>query len=173
MIERRRDMAAKEPMAELEPQFSSEGATPTAWAEARRHLEEAKIYWLTTVRPDGRPHVTPLFAVWLDGALYFCTGESERKAKNLVGNSHCAITTGCNVVEGLDLVVEGDAVKVREEAKLGRVAEVYASKYDWHYTVRDGAFYDGGIIALVYEGRPTKAFGFGKGEAFSQTRWRF
>ncbi len=167
------NMADKEPVAELQPQFSSDGATPIPWAEARGHLEKAEIYWLATVRPDGRPHVTPLPSVWLDGALYFCTGPSERKAKNLVGNSHCVVTTGCNVLDGLDLVVEGEAVKVSDEAKLQRLADKYASKYDWHYTVRDGAFYGEGGLALVYEVTPTTAFGFGKGEPFSQTRYRF
>ena len=44
-------------MAELEPQFSSDDATPTPWAEARECLEKAEVYWLSTVRSDGRPHV--------------------------------------------------------------------------------------------------------------------
>jgi hypothetical protein len=170
-------MANKEPVAELQPQFSSEDATPTAWTEARERLEKAEVYWLTTVRPSGRPHVTPVVAVWLDGALYFCTGPGERKAKNLMRNTHCIIITGCNALsEGLDLVVESDAVKVSDEAKLRRVAERYAAKYDptFHFTVRDGVFHgDAGNIALVYEVTPMTAFGFGKGEAFSQTRWRF
>jgi len=167
-------MSVKEPVAELQPQFSSRGATPTAWAEASSYLEKAEVYWLSTVRPDGRPHVTPVLSIWLDGTLYFCTGPSERKAKNLVRNSHCVITTGCNALgEGLDLVVEGDAAKVSEEAKLQRVAQRYASKYDWHYTVRDGAFYGDGGEAWVYEVTPSTAFGFGKGSSFSQTRWRF
>ena len=166
-------MADKEPAAELEPQFSSDGATPTPWAVAREHLEKAAIYWLATVRPDGRPHVTPLLAAWLDGALYFCTGDGERKAKNLVQNSQCVITTGCNAMEGLDVVVEGKAVKVSDEAKLQRLADMYASKYGWHFAVRDGAFYGEGGLAPVYEVTPTTAFGFGKGESFSQTRWRF
>jgi nitroimidazol reductase NimA-like FMN-containing flavoprotein (pyridoxamine 5'-phosphate oxidase superfamily) len=169
-------MANKEPMTELNPQFSSEDATPTMWAEAREHLEKAEVYWLTTVRPSGRPHVTPLVAVWLDGALYFCTGPGERKAKNLARNAHCVITTGCNALsEGLDLVVEGDAVKVSDEAKLQRVVERYDAKYGppFQFTVRNGAFYGDGGEALVYEVMPTTAFGFGKGQAFSQTRWRF
>jgi len=163
-----------DPVAELQAQFSSPGATPTPWAEAREHLEQAEIYWLATVRPDGRPHVTPLIAVWLDGALYFSTGESERKAKNLGRNAHCAITTGCNALhEGLDLVVEGEAAQVSDEATLQRVADRYASKYDWHFTVRDGALYGEGGRALVYALPPTKAFGYGRGELFSATRWRF
>jgi hypothetical protein len=166
-------MPNKEPATELHPQFSSDGATPTPWAEARRQLEKADIYWLTTVRPDGRPHVTPLLCVWLDGALYFCTGPTERKAKNLAHNPHCAITTGCNVLEGVDLVVEGEAVKVSDDAKLQPLADMYASKYGWHYTVRDGAFYGEAGRADVYEVSPATAFSFGKGEASSQTRYRF
>jgi hypothetical protein len=119
-----------------------------------------------------------LVAVWLDGALYFATGPSERKAKNLRQNPHCVITTGCSVLEGLDLVIEGDAAVVSDEAMLQRVAGRYASKYDppFRFTVREGAFYgeDGeGGAAVVYQVAPTKAFGFGKGESFSQTRWRF
>jgi Pyridoxamine 5'-phosphate oxidase len=167
-------MTDHDPAAELNPRFSSAGATPTPWPEARGRLERAEVYWLATVRPDGRPHVTPLIAVWLDGALYFHTGPSERKAKNLAGNAHCAITTGCNTLaEGLDLVVEGDAVQVSDETRLERVAEAIASKYGWQVTVRDGALHGEGGEALVYEVRPTTVFGFGKGDPFSQTRWRF
>ncbi len=167
--------AMKDPTAELDPQFSSSGATPTSWAEARGYLEQAEVFWLTTVRPDGRPHITPLVAVWLDGTLYFCTSTGERKAKNLARNPHCIALTGCNTLEGLDLVVEGDATRVSDEATLRRVAEAYAAKYPppFHFTVHDGAFDNGaGEMAWVYKVTPATAFGFRKGEAFSQTRWR-
>jgi hypothetical protein len=171
-------MAGKQPATELDRRFSSSDATPTAWAEASGRLEQAELYWLSTVRPDGRPHVTPLIAVWLDDALYFCTGQGERKAKNLAHNSYSAITTGCNVLnaEGLDLVVEGEAVRVRDTAKLRHIADAYEVKYggDWRFTVRDEAFLGAeGNVALVFEVAPTTAFGFGKGTSFSQTRWRF
>ena len=170
-------MPDKNPMAELQPQFSSDNATPIPWAKGREHLEVAEIYWLSTVRPDGRPHVTPLQAIWVDDALYFCTGPDERKAKNLMLNSQCILTTGCNTLsEGLDVVVEGNAVKVSDEAALQRVADAYESKYgsDWHFAVRDNAFQDhGGNIVLLYQVTPKVAFGFGRGDSFSQTRWRF
>lgn len=159
-------MAEQNPVVAFQPQFSSPGATPTPWAEARRQLTEAQIYWLSTVRPDNRPHVTPLFAVWLDGALYFGTGQDERKAKNLAHDAHCVLTTGCNVIAGLDLVVEGEAVRTGDAAKLQGVADQFAAKYNWHYTVRDGAL-------VGDEVKPTTVFGFDKGETFSQTRWRF
>jgi nitroimidazol reductase NimA-like FMN-containing flavoprotein (pyridoxamine 5'-phosphate oxidase superfamily) len=169
-------VTTQNPVAELHPQFSSDDATATAWAEGQTRLAQAEVFWLTTVRPNGRPHVTPLIAVWLDGALYFCTGPAERKAKNLAGNAHCILTTGTNALnEGFDLVIEGDAVRVSDDAKLQSIADAYESKYgsDWHFTVRDGAFHSGGGEALVFEVAPTTAFGFGKGEPFSQTRWRF
>jgi nitroimidazol reductase NimA-like FMN-containing flavoprotein (pyridoxamine 5'-phosphate oxidase superfamily) len=142
--------------------------------EARGCLETAEVYWLATVRPDGRPHVTPLLSVWLEGALYFSMGPSERKARNLARSAHCVLMTVCNTLyEGLDLVVEGDAAHVSDEAILQRVAALYAAKYDWHFTVHDGALFGDGGEALVYAVAPTTAFGFGKGSSFSQTRWRF
>ena len=56
-------MIRKEPTAELDSQFSSDEATPIPWAEGRERLEGAEVYWISTVRPDGRPHVTPLLSV--------------------------------------------------------------------------------------------------------------
>lgn len=170
-------MTDTQPIAELDPAFSSPDATPTPWVDARRQLQAAEIFWLSTVRPDGQPHVTPLIAVWLDDALYFCTGPAERKAKNLEANTHCVLTTGCNAIDaGLDVVVEGDAVRTRDEATLQRVADALASKYGepFVFSVRDGAFRnDESGEALVFRVAPRKAFGFGKGDVFSQTRWRF
>jgi hypothetical protein len=169
-------MPELDPATELDPQFSSEGATPTPWTKARELLEKAEVYWLSTVRPDGRPHVTPVVSIWLDGALFFCTGPSERKAKNLTQNVHCVITTGINTLsEGIDIVVEGDALRVRDEGKLQSVADKYASKYGppFNFTVHDGDFFGEGGKALVFKVTPTTIFGFGKGESFSQTRWRF
>jgi nitroimidazol reductase NimA-like FMN-containing flavoprotein (pyridoxamine 5'-phosphate oxidase superfamily) len=166
------------PTPELDARFSSAKASPTEWEEARRLLQNAEVFWISTVRPDGRPHVTPLIAVWLDDALYFCTGPSERKARNLAHNRHCILTTGSNALgEGLDVVVEGDAVQVTDDAELRRIADLYESKYgeDWRFGVRDGVFTqsEGEGVALVYEVAPRKAFGFRKGDEFSQTRWRF
>jgi pyridoxine/pyridoxamine 5'-phosphate oxidase len=64
-----------------------------------------------TVRPEGRPHVRPILAVWVEGRLYFCAGEITRKAKNLALEAQCAVTVEW---EPLDLVVEGIAEKVNE-----------------------------------------------------------
>jgi hypothetical protein len=170
-------MPGAEPVTELDGRFSAEDATPTPWSRAQAALEAAEVFWISTVRPDGRPHVTPLLAVWLDGALHFSTGAEEQKARNLARNAHCSLTTGCNALgEGLDLVVEGEAVKVADDAKLRRLADLYEAKYGaaWRFEVRDGAFFHSGGSALVFEVVPVTAFGFGKGtDTFSQTRWRF
>ena len=166
---------AKLPVTKLDGRFSDDGVEPTPWDEGRHVLAEAQLYWLTTVRPDGRPHVTPLLSVWLNEAIYFCTGPTERKAKNLVKNKSCIITTGNNSLnEGLDVVIEGKAVAVMDATKLQQVADAYESKYgsDWHFDVTAGGFVSEGGKALVFEVAPNKGFGFGKGK-FSQTSWRF
>ncbi|MGH9025202.1 MAG: pyridoxamine 5'-phosphate oxidase family protein [Acidimicrobiia bacterium] len=168
-------MANHEPATDVDSRFSMEGAKPTSWNDAQHQLTNAELYWLTSVRPNGRPHVTPLISVWLDGALHFCTGPSERKAKNLARNAHCILTTGTNSLnEGLDLVIEGDAQRVRDDGRLRTIAGAYEAKYgpDWHFDVHDGMFHHDSGEALVFSVTPTKAFGLGKG-AYSQTRWVF
>ncbi|MEU6709516.1 pyridoxamine 5'-phosphate oxidase family protein [Streptomyces wuyuanensis] len=170
--------ALPEPRTDLDPRYSSPGATPTPWPEAVARLTESEIFWLSTVRPDGRPHVTPLLAVWLDGSLHFTTGGEERKARNLAANPQVVLTTGVNRdAEGPDLVVEGEAVQVVDENRLVRLARAWREKYgpEWHFEVRDKAFrHEGGGRALVFGVAPVTAFGFGRGPgSYSQTRWRF
>ena len=165
----------EDPVTTLDERFSDPKATATSWQETRRALETAELFWITTVRRDGRPHMTPLVAVWLDDAIHFCTGPEEQKAINLAGNPHVTLATGCNTWdEGLDLVLEGDAVRVTQHDRLARLAEAWASKWDgrWQFQVADGAFHADGGEALVFAVAPTKIFAFGKG-TFSQTRHRF
>jgi nitroimidazol reductase NimA-like FMN-containing flavoprotein (pyridoxamine 5'-phosphate oxidase superfamily) len=167
-------MTASNPTTELDARFSSEDASATPWQEGDAVVDKAEIYWLSTVRPDGRPHVTPLIAIWLDGVFYFTTGETERKAKNLVDNAQCVVTTGCNSYgEGLDVVIEGEAQRVRDETLLQRLADRYAAKYNRTFTVSNGNLSHEAGEAWVFAVSPATAFGFGRGETFSQTRWRF
>ena len=171
-------MGEREPVTELVSSFSSKNAGPTAWKQGRRELKDAELYWLSTVRPDGRPHVTPLLGVWLDGALYFCTGPNERKAKNLAQNAGCVLTTGRNDLDGLDLVIEGRAVAVRDAVERRTVADTFESKYGPHFKAPDGiweglgdAIREGDVV--LYRVAPSIAFGFGKGGLYTQTRWSF
>jgi general stress protein 26 len=163
------------PITELDERFSGDGATPTPWADARAALMAAELFWITTVRSDGRPHVTPLVAVWLDHTLYFSTGAEEQKGVNLTTNAHVALTTGCNEwQEGIDLVVEGNAVRVTDEALLDQLAAMWRTKWDgrWRFDVKAGAFQHDSGEALVYGVTPTKVLAFGKGD-FSHTRHVF
>jgi len=165
-----------EPATEIDTRFSDPDAEAVSWADTLRELAQAELFWISTVRADGRPHVTPLVAVWLDDALHFCTGDDEQKAVNLRGNPHVTLTTGRNDWDhGIDVVVEGDAVRVTDHAALSRLATAWTAKWDgqWEYDVRDGAFWhEAGGPVLVFAVRPAKVLAFGKG-TFSHTRHRF
>jgi len=168
-------MTVTEPVTELDARFGDPDATPTPWSDVRRLIETAELFWISTVRPDGRPHVTPLPAVWQDEALHFCTGAEEQKGVNLARNARCALTTGNNGwKEGLDVVVEGAARRVTDDARLHRLADLWREKYhgDWDYEVGDGVFRHGPGEALVFEVAPEKVLAFAKGD-FAQTRYRF
>ncbi|MGV7904582.1 pyridoxamine 5'-phosphate oxidase family protein, partial [Mycobacterium kansasii] len=69
-------------------------AVATSWAEVVAALEGTRIFRLSTVRADGRPHVCPLPAMWLDGRLFFVTGLEEQKARNLARDPRCVLSTG-------------------------------------------------------------------------------
>jgi hypothetical protein len=160
--------------------FSDPNAAPTSWATGLEEVKTAETFWLATVRTDGRPHVTPLIAVWHDHAIWFSTGPDERKARNLAENSACILTTGrSDLVEGgLDIVLEGLADLVTDDDELGPVAEAFGAKYGteiWDFVVNNGAFTHRkhGGRAVVFRVRPVRGLGFRKGDIFSQTTWRF
>ena len=165
------------PISELDAKFSEPDAKPTAWEDVRRALEAAEVSWLATVRADGRPHVTPLVAVYLDDAVYFCTGAEEQKAVNLRSNANVVVTTGCNSWdEGLDVIVEGKAVRVVDDDRLRLLAKAWKTKWDgqWQFEARDGVFHhEGGEgAALVFEVVPSKVLSFSKADG-AATRHRF
>jgi nitroimidazol reductase NimA-like FMN-containing flavoprotein (pyridoxamine 5'-phosphate oxidase superfamily) len=163
------------PKTEIDARYSDEGAVATSWDETRQVLETAELFWICTVRSDGRPHLTPLVSVWDEGSLYFCTGPEEQKFLNLQGNPHVLLVTGRNTWDnGLDVVVEGQAVQVSDEDLLRRLAEEWSAKWDgrWHYGVRDGGFDHREGLAYVFSVTPDKVLAFAKGN-FSHTRHIF
>jgi hypothetical protein len=163
-----------EPPGEIDPRYSSDAAPLIPWAGVRDRFAGADVYWLSTVRPDGGPHVTPLISVWLDGAPHVCAGAHERKAKNLAENARCVLTTGCNAItEGMDVVIEGTAERAVDASTLARLADAFNEKYDWGFRAAGATLADERGEALVWRLRPVTAFAFAKGEPFSQTRWRF
>ena len=167
-------MPQTEPATELNQGFSEPGAVPRPWAEVAEILSDSEMFWLSTVRRDGRPHVTPLPAVWLDGMLHFCVGSQEQKAKNLQSNPGCILAAGANEFRsGLDVVIEGTAAPVTGSAQLQRLAAMWKSKLDWDFQVTDDGFLDpAGRTGLVFGVRPAKVLVFGK-NPYSQTRYRF
>jgi general stress protein 26 len=164
------------PTTQLDERFSDAAAEPTTWPQTQQIIEQAELFWICTVRADGRPHVSPLVAVWLDDRLYFSTGPDEQKAHNLAANSAVTLITGENSWDhGMDVVIEGKAETVTEQELLSRLADAWATKWDgrWHYRADEGGFRrEGGGLALVYAVSPSKVLAFGKG-TFSHTRHRF
>jgi nitroimidazol reductase NimA-like FMN-containing flavoprotein (pyridoxamine 5'-phosphate oxidase superfamily) len=165
------------PVTTLDQRFSDPKAAATEWDETRGALEAAQLFWISTVRADGRPHVTPLVAVWLDDTLHFCTGGAEQKYLNLTGNPQVILTTGSNQwQDGLDVVVEGEAVRVSDDKQLRRLAEAWTTKWEgqWEFGVSDGSFHHrpDGEPVYVFAVKPVKVLAFDKGKS-SHTRHKF
>jgi len=174
--------------ATAERNLDGYGAPIIAWDRVRERLEQPitqapgtggparHTWWLATAGPDGRPHVMPLGVLWMEDALYFTSGAGTRKSKNLARNPYCNLTVATNE---FDIVIEGDAVKVTDEAKLQRVADRYARE-GWKPTVRDGSLYAeysapsaGPPPWSVYEVRPVTVYALGTAEPYGATRFRF
>jgi general stress protein 26 len=159
-------MPLSDPTPELNAEFSEPGAEARPWAEVAEALQNAEMFWLSTVRRDGRPHVAPLPAIWLDGALHFCTGSHEQKARSLQASPRCVLATGANQFRsGLDVVVEGSAVHITGAAQLQRLAAIWKSKLDWDFQVTDGGFRDPGAkagLVVVFGVQPAKILAFGR-----------
>ena len=146
----------------FDTRFSDPAAVPTPWEDVVAALDRAELYWLTTVRRDGRPHVTPLVGVWHDGAVHFCTGLEEQKARNLEANPRVAMTTGNNTWnDGLDVVVEGTAIRIPASQAL---ADAYLAKYGdaWRFEVRDDMLVHGGGEAAAFRINASKTLAFAK-----------
>ena len=155
------------------------GDEPIPWSRALDQLQDdsiRKTYWLATVRPDGRPHVAGVGALWLDGTFYFTSGERTRKSRNLAENPNCVVSV---TLPDLDLVIEGSATPVTDSATLQRVAERYAAQ-GWPASVGDSAItapYSAPSAGpppwRLYAVTPSTAFGVATAEPYGAMRWRF
>jgi nitroimidazol reductase NimA-like FMN-containing flavoprotein (pyridoxamine 5'-phosphate oxidase superfamily) len=160
--------------AATDPRFSDPTATAPPWADVEARLAAAELYWLSTVRADDRPHVTPLVGVWHHGVFAFCTGAGEQKHVNLATHPEVAVTTGSNTWKrGTDVVVEGRAERVTGRQALVPLAAAWRAKYgeDWPWQATDEGFADGDSRPEVYVVRPRKVLVFGK-EPHHQTAYR-
>ena len=154
------------------------GAAPIPWARAVKELEgrSAGTFWLATTNPDGRPHLAGVGALWVDGKIYFVTGRRTRKGRNLAANADCVVSVS---LTGIDLVIEGTAVRVTDRPTLRRLAKRYAAQ-GWPASVSGTALtaaYSAPSAGpppwRLYMVRPTAAFGVATAEPSGATRWQF
>jgi PPOX class probable F420-dependent enzyme len=139
------------------------GLLPWTWAVER--LTKSHDYWVATVWPDGRPHVAPVWGVWLDGAIWFSSGPTSRKTKNLTAQPRCTATTS-NPAE--PVVVNGTARRITERADIERYAAATAEKYKADY---GSDFY---AANALFEVVPASVFGLEEADfTGSPTRWTF
>jgi hypothetical protein len=153
------------------------GSDVLPWSRALDQLAAGgHAPFLGTVRPDGRPHSAALGTAWHDGTLYFTSGPGARKARNLAANPACTISAR---LEGIDVVLEGEAARVTDTPTLEAVAALYRD-VGWPAEV------DGDALTAPYSapsaGPPPwhvyrftahTAFGVATAEPFGATRWRF
>jgi nitroimidazol reductase NimA-like FMN-containing flavoprotein (pyridoxamine 5'-phosphate oxidase superfamily) len=133
------------------------------WAWVAKKMSNCRTFWLATIHAgQGRPHVMPLWGVWLDDAFFFSTGRKSRKGQNLAANPACTITND----DGEEaVIVEGLATQVEDAAALERIAAAYQKKYKMDPRSM------GEPIFIV---RPKTVFGFiEKSFPKSATRWKF
>jgi nitroimidazol reductase NimA-like FMN-containing flavoprotein (pyridoxamine 5'-phosphate oxidase superfamily) len=172
------------PTGRIDPRYGDPSATAPPWEDIEHLLTNAQLYWIITVRADGRPHAVPLVGVWHDGAFAFCTGSDEQKQRNLDANPQVAVTTGSTGMNGWDtgkdLVVEGTVARVTDSDALQALADAWYAKYgdDWKFEVRGQEFVElsqsGGSTgggARVYRVNAAKVIAFG--DSHGQTTYRF
>ncbi|WP_370948094.1 pyridoxamine 5'-phosphate oxidase family protein [Amycolatopsis sp. cg5] len=157
------------------------GSAPLAWSRPRDVLatdtpETDLTFFVSTVRPDGRPHSAGVGAIWVDEALYFVSGPGTRRARNLAANPACTVSVR---LRGIDLVLEGDAHRVTEPSTLERIAAVYRSG-GWPASVDGDAFtapYSapsaGPAPWHLYRLTLHTAFGVATAEPHGASRWDF
>jgi hypothetical protein len=160
----RREPTARPAQAPPTYHFPKDGDTLLPWARAVARLEQAHYYWLATTRPDGRPHVTPLWGVWVDDALYFDGVPTTRWGRNLAANPAAAI----HLESGNDvLILEGVAedLTATDTDFGGRITDAWNAKYG--RLAPDPA--TNGIFRL----RPRAARAWSTATLEDGTSWRF
>jgi general stress protein 26 len=167
----------------VSPHYGNPSASAPPWPDIEQRLSDAQLYWMVTVRSNGRPHAVPVTGVWRDGSYFFVTGDNEQKMRNLEHDPHVVVTAGPLGAEGWgtgkDLAVEGVATRVTDEGLLQELADQWRTKYDgdWDYEVRDHRFFEAGQDdrsgggAVVFQVPPTKVLAFG--DEHGQVTYRF
>jgi nitroimidazol reductase NimA-like FMN-containing flavoprotein (pyridoxamine 5'-phosphate oxidase superfamily) len=134
-----------------------------SWAEVTERLAAARNYWVSTTRPDGRPHVMSVWGVWIDGTFFFGTDGTSRKARNLAKNAAIAV----HLESGDDVVIlEGTAREMTHDSELVTAIDAaYQVKYGMRLSDCPG-------VPFVCAVEPRVAFAWReKDYPSSATRW--
>lgn len=107
-----------------------------AWSHAEEALAASRNYWIGTTRPDGRPHVMPVWGAWIDGALYFGSDPDSRRGRNIAAQPYIV----AHLESGDDVVILEGRVEALVAGELPEaVIDACAAKYDWRPSAEDGS----------------------------------
>jgi nitroimidazol reductase NimA-like FMN-containing flavoprotein (pyridoxamine 5'-phosphate oxidase superfamily) len=140
-----------------------EGRGLLPWTWAAKKMAACRTFWLATIHTSqARPHVMPIWGVWLDDAFFFSTGRKSRKGQNLAANRACTITNDHGEEA---VIVEGLATEIKDAAALERIATAYKKKYKMDPR---------SMSEPIFRLQPTQVFGFvEKTFPKSATRWKY
>jgi PPOX class probable F420-dependent enzyme len=145
------------------PASEGSGLLPWSWAEAR--LRAAHDFWLASVRPDGRPHVMPVWGIWDGEALWFSTSNGSRKSRNLLADPRCTMTTADALSP---VVMDGRVTLLTDPDSIARAVALMNEKYETNYDV---SFQDPDVNR-TFRFTPEVAFGLVENDfTGSPTRW--
>lgn len=139
---------------------SLEDALPWEWA--RERFSNSHNYWITSVRADGAPHTMLVWGIWLEGAWYFSTGATSRKARNLQRNPNCVV---CNENAEEAVILEGVARQLDGAQIPQQAFRDYKAKYGWDLDPQRGPVFV--VRPRVVFAMPEKQF------PKAVTRWKF
>jgi general stress protein 26 len=133
-----------------------------SWRWALTRLTKSQNYLLVTVRPDGRPHVMPVWGVWLADRFYFGTAKDSVKGRNIAKNPKCVLCPGDSDEV---VIVEGTVSLLKDKMEIKKMAAAYKRKYKFDLLSMDSP---------IYVVRPKVAFGqIEKTYTKTATRWKF
>ena len=180
----------KERTPEREQPLAGDKSATTSWEFAEERLanpENPRTCWLATTRPDGRPHLMPVIAFWIDDALHIVVGEGSRKARNLAADGRCVIGTSSTRLPSLDLIVEGRADPLTDHDAVRQITQ-FLNERNWPLEAKGDKVYGpnaptaGPPPYTIFRIVPAKVFGlpgmfgmeqFDPEDLPKPTRWEF